>query len=75
MSHDTKPTDTSQTPDEPAFARQAAQAQPGLLREFCDFLRYNKKWWLTPIIVVLLLVAVMIVLGSTAAAPFIYTLF
>ena len=57
------------------FADQAEQAQAGILREFWDFLRYNKKWWLSPIIVVLLLVAALIILGGTSAAPFIYTLF
>jgi hypothetical protein len=40
-----------------------------------DFLRYNKKWWLSPIILVLLLVGAVIILGGTSAAPFIYTLF
>ena len=49
--------------------------QVGLLREFGDFLLHNKKWWLTPIILTLLLVGVLVVLGGTAAAPFIYTLF
>ena len=57
------------------FSSEAEAAQPGLVREFVDFLRYNKKWWLTPILLVLLLVDTLIVLGSTAAAPFIYTLF
>ncbi len=57
------------------FARQAETASPGLVREFFDFLRYNKKWWLTPIVVVLLLLGALILLSSTAAAPFIYTLF
>ena len=57
------------------FARQAEEAQPGIVREFVDFLRDNKKWWLIPIIVVLLGVGILIVLGGTAAAPFIYTLF
>ena len=57
------------------FAREAEQAQPGILREFWDFLRHNKKWWLTPIVVVLLMVGALILLGGTAAAPFIYTLF
>lgn len=47
----------------------------GLLGEFWGFFRENKKWFLLPIIVVLLLVAVLLVLASTAAAPFIYTLF
>ncbi len=57
------------------FERQANQAQTGIVREFWDFLRYNKKWWLTPIVVVLLLVGVFVLIAGTAAAPFIYTLF
>lgn len=58
-----------------AFARQAEEASPGLVRELLDFLVYNKAWWLTPIIIVLLLVGILIVLGSTGLAPFIYPLF
>ena len=54
---------------------QARQAQRGIVGEFADFLRQNKKWWLTPIILVLLMVGLLLVLGSTGAAPFIYTLF
>jgi hypothetical protein len=57
------------------LAQRSSGRSGGLLTEFWDFLRYNKKWWLLPIIVVLLLVGVLIILGSTAAAPFIYTLF
>jgi hypothetical protein len=57
------------------FASQAEGAQHGLLREFFDFLRHNKKWWMTPIILVLLMLGVLVLLGGTAAAPFIYTLF
>ena len=57
------------------FANLADQQAPGLIREFFDFLRTNKKWWLTPVILALLLVALLVILGSTAAAPFIYTLF
>ena len=58
-----------------SFAEQAEQESVGFLREYWDFLKNNKKWWLIPIIVALLLVGVLIVLGSSAAAPFIYTLF
>jgi hypothetical protein len=47
----------------------------GILREFWYFLRQNKKWWLLPILLVILLVGLLMVLGGTAAAPFIYTLF
>jgi hypothetical protein len=57
------------------FSKQAELEQQGMLAEFVDYLKQNKKWWLTPIVVVLLLVGLLIVLGGTAAAPFIYTLF
>ena len=69
---------TDETPGESKgdeFAKQAEQASTGLLREFFDFLRYNKKWWLTPIILVLLLAGLLVIFGSSVAAPFIYTLF
>jgi hypothetical protein len=57
------------------FARHAEQPRPGLLAELWEFLRHNKKWWLTPIILVLLLVGALTLLAGTAAAPFIYPLF
>ncbi|MCE5277717.1 MAG: DUF5989 family protein [Planctomycetaceae bacterium] len=58
------------------FASQADAPAPGFFAEFLDFLLHNKKWWLAPIIIVLLLVALLIVIsGSSAVAPFIYTLF
>ncbi len=57
------------------FETAAEEKQPGLVREFVDFLTDNKKWWLAPIIVVLLILAVLIAFGSSALAPFIYTLF
>ncbi len=47
-----------------------------ILREFWDFLRIRKKWWLAPIIIMLLLLGLLIFLTqSSAVAPFIYTLF
>jgi hypothetical protein len=46
------------------------------LKEFCDFLKVRKKYWLLPILVVLVLFGVLIVLSQgTAVAPFIYTIF
>ncbi|HYB99313.1 MAG TPA: DUF5989 family protein [Candidatus Limnocylindrales bacterium] len=57
------------------FERQSELGQTGLVAEFVDYLRSNKKWWLTPIIVVLLMVGALVVFGGSAAAPFIYTLF
>jgi hypothetical protein len=47
-----------------------------LLREFWEFARVRKKFWLLPIIIILLLLGVLIVFTETSAiAPFIYTLF
>jgi len=45
------------------------------LQDLLQFLIQNKKWWLVPIALVVLIMGILVVLGSTAAAPFIYTLF
>src|SRR5215216_5604626 len=49
--------------------------QTGIVAEFWHFLSHSKKWWLLPIVVILLVFGVLVFLSSTAAAPFIYTLF
>ena len=46
------------------------------LKEFWEFLRERKKYWLLPIIIVLALFGMLIVLSQgTVIAPFIYTIF
>lgn len=46
------------------------------LRDMWAFIKERKKFWLIPIILVLVLLGVIIVLGgSSAIAPFVYTLF
>ena len=67
MSHETE--------RRPSLDDLARQPAPSLVAEFVAFLKQNKKWWLLPIVVVMLLLGVLIWLSSTAAAPFIYTLF
>jgi hypothetical protein len=57
------------------FEREVGERRNSLAAEFWAFLSENKKWWLLPIILVFMLVGVLLVLGGTAAAPFIYTLF
>ena len=57
------------------FAAQARAAPHGLVREFYDFVRQRKRWWLVPIAVVLLLLGLLLLAGGSPAAPFIYTLF
>ncbi|MCB1088869.1 MAG: hypothetical protein KDM63_17670 [Verrucomicrobiae bacterium] len=55
---------------------QASQGKQGnLLSEFLGFLKQNKKFWLLPLVLVMLALAALLILSSTAAAPFIYTLF
>ena len=43
--------------------------------ELLHFLRRTRKWWLIPILCVLLIFGVLVFLSTSAAAPFIYTLF
>ena len=57
------------------FEKAAQEQGGGLLSDFWNFLRYNKKWWLLPIMILLLLLTVLVLLSGSAAAPFIYTLF
>ena len=47
-----------------------------ILKEFWNFLRLRKKWWLLPIVVFLLtLGAILVAAKGSALAPFIYSLF
>jgi hypothetical protein len=57
------------------IARLAGEKRQGLLGEFWEFLKDNKKWWLLPILAVMLLLGLLVFLGGSGAAPFIYTLF
>ncbi len=64
--------------DEPpskSFQEAADEKPVGLGREIVEMLRENKKYWMIPIIIVLLLFGLLLILGTTGAAPFIYTLF
>jgi|TARA_B100001093_G_scaffold514749_1_gene589499 hypothetical protein len=46
------------------------------VKEFWEFLKVRKKYWLLPIFIVLALFGMLIVLSQgSAVAPFIYTLF
>jgi hypothetical protein len=48
----------------------------GIIKEFWDFIKVRKKWWLAPIVIILILLGALIVLTEgSAIAPFIYTLF
>ncbi|MDC0408012.1 DUF5989 family protein [Candidatus Pelagibacter sp.] len=46
------------------------------IKEFLEFLKVRKKYWLLPIIFVLILFGGLIILSQgSAVAPFIYTIF
>jgi len=46
------------------------------VKEFWEFLKERKKYWLLPILLVLLIFGALIVLSQgSAVAPFIYTIF
>ena len=57
------------------FEKAGQEKNAGIASEFMAMLKQNKKYWLIPLIAILALFGVLIILGSTAAAPFIYTLF
>ncbi|MEQ9407223.1 MAG: DUF5989 family protein [Fuerstiella sp.] len=65
----------SQDEHKTEFENAGQDKQLSLVQEFFLFVTENKKWWLIPILLVLGLVGMLVVLGSTGAAPFIYTLF
>jgi hypothetical protein len=47
-----------------------------IIKEFWEFLRVRKKWWLMPIVFFLLFLGVILVAAKgSALAPFIYSLF
>lgn len=46
------------------------------IKEFFQFLRVRKKYWLIPVIIILLLLSLLIIsTQGTALAPFIYSIF
>jgi uncharacterized protein DUF5989 len=57
------------------FAKQVEGASRGFFAEFWSLLWHTKKWWLAPVLLLLLVLGTMVILGGTAAAPLIYTLF
>ena len=67
--------DTEPGAGDSLFEQQAGKKPPGILLEFLDFLRQNKRWWLTPIIVILLILSFLIALTNTAIGPALYLLF
>jgi len=59
-----------------SFKEGIVMGKLSIAREFWEFLKVRKKWWLAPIIIFLFLLGALIVFTEgSAVAPFIYTLF
>ncbi len=57
------------------FARHGTKKRSSFVSEYLYLLKTNKKWWMLPLILVLLAFGALLILSSSPAAPFIYTLF
>ena len=62
-------------PDNQRIEDLAQRKRTGIAGELVGFMIEHKKWWLAPIIISVLLLGALVLLGGTAAGPFIYTLF
>jgi membrane glycosyltransferase len=53
-----------------------SEPEIGLLREFWEFLRTNKRWWLAPIVLSLLVFGLLVALSTQSAiGPWIYAFY
>ena len=57
------------------FEKAGDERPATLVQEFMQFIIENKKWWMIPILLSFALIGLLVLLSSTGAAPFIYTLF
>lgn len=57
------------------FAAKISKRRSSLLEELGAFMLENRKWWLLPVLAAVLVLGAALLLGGTAVAPFIYTLF
>lgn len=57
------------------FEQAGQEKDLSIVQEFYLFIKENKKWWMLPIVLALGVMGLLVALGSTGAAPFIYTLF
>jgi hypothetical protein len=58
-----------------SFEDGATEKDRSLIGELTSMLKQNKKYWMIPLVLVLVAFGILLILGTTAAAPFIYTLF
>ena len=66
--------DQHEKPDSPdeTLQQHAERESVGIIREFWQFLRHNRKWWLVPFLLSLALLGLLVVLSNSPLAPFVY---
>lgn len=58
------------------FESISGEAEIGLVREFWEFLKTNKRWWLAPIVISFLVFGALVALSTQSAiGPWIYAFF
>jgi len=58
------------------LSSQPAMSRFAIIKEFLEFLRERKKWWIAPIVIFLMLLGGLLIFAKgSALAPFIYSLF
>lgn len=67
------PDDSNAQVDQFISAGQAGRRS--FVSDYIYWLKTNKKWWMLPLLLLLLTFGALMILASTGAAPFIYTLF
>ncbi|MCH2126815.1 MAG: DUF5989 family protein [Pirellulaceae bacterium] len=55
-----------------AFEQVTEKSNRGVIGEFWDFLKYSKKWWLTPVLIAVLLFGALVIVSGSSIAPLIY---
>jgi hypothetical protein len=58
-----------------AFVAAGRAGRRSFVSDYFYWLKTNKKWWMLPLLLLLLTFGALMILASTGAAPFIYTLF
>ena len=57
------------------FVQHGSERRNSFFGEYLFLLKTRKKWWMLPLLILFLALGVLLVLSSSPAAPFIYTLF
>ena len=57
------------------FEAADAEEEASLLPQLLRMMKSTRRYWLMPLVLFLLLFGILVILGSSVAAPFIYSIF